>query len=57
MIDELVHIFNYNTQNYPSRRLELLFEKRLNTQPNKLTNQNSLKVPKVFNLTNKKTLL
>ena len=31
--------------------------KRLDTQPNKGTNKNSVKVPKVVDTTNKKTLL
>ena len=34
-----------------------LWLKRLNAQLNKPTNQNSVKVPKVIKLTNKKTLL
>ena len=42
---------NDDTQNYPFCRLKLVVE-TLNTQHNKPTNQNSLKVPKVVKPTN-----
>ena len=41
-----MYIPNDDTQNYPLYRLQLLL-KRLNTQLNEITNQNSVKVPKV----------
>ena len=43
MVDKLMYIPNDDTQNYPFYRLKL---KRLNTQLNYPTNQNSLKPPK-----------
>ena len=49
MADKFMYIPNEDTQNYS-------FCKRLDTQLNYLTNQNSLKVPKIVNSTNKKTL-
>ena len=45
-----------DTQNKPFCRLQY-FLKRLGTHLNEPTNQNSLKVPKVFKPTNKKTLV
>ena len=50
-----MYIPNVNTQNYPFCRLQLGV-KRLDTQLNKPTNQNPLKVPKVVMTTNKKML-
>ena len=55
MADKLMYIPNDDTQKYPFCRLQWL--KRLDTQLNKQTNQNSLKVLKVVKTTNKKTLL
>ena len=46
MADKLVYIHNDYTQNYPFCRLQIVV-KRLDTQLNKLTNQNSREVPKV----------
>ena len=45
----------YDTQNYPFFRLK--FIKSLDTQLDKPTKKNSIKVPKVVKPTNKKTLL
>ena len=45
MADKLMYIQHDNTQNYPFRRLQLP------------TNQNSMKVPKVFEETKKKRCL
>ena len=42
----LMYISNDDTQNYPFLQNEWL--KRLNIQPNKTTNQNSLKSPKLL---------
>ena len=53
MADKLTYITNDDTQNYPFCRLPLVVD----TQLNELTNQNSIKVPKVAKPTNKKTLL
>ena len=50
MADKLINIHTDDTQNYPFCRLELVVE----TQLISTTNQNSVKVPKVVNLTNKK---
>ena len=47
--DKLMYIPNDKTQNYPFCRLQLVLDAP--------TNQNSIKVPKVVNPTNKKTLL
>ena len=55
MADKLMHISNDDTQNYPFCRLHLVVES-FDTQPNKPTNQHSIKVPKVVEQTNKKTL-
>ena len=46
----------YDTQNYPFWRLMLVAVKWLNTELIELTNQNSIKVPKLVNSKNKKTL-
>ena len=51
MDDKLMHIPNDEKQNYPLSRLKLYWLKSL-----KPTNENSTKVPKVFEPTNKKTL-
>ena len=51
-----MYISNGDTQNYLVCRLQLVV-KRLDTQPNEPTNQNSIKVPKKVEPTNKKTLL
>ena len=54
MAVRLMYISNDDTQNYPYCRLQLLLKRLgLNAQ----INQNLLIVPKVFNSTNKKTLL
>ena len=50
--DKLMYIPSNDTQNYPFCRLQLVVETF-----NEPTNQNSIKVPKVIKLTNKKTLL
>ena len=47
MADKFMYIPNDATQNYPFIRLQLEVE-TLDTQPNELTNQNSIKFPKVF---------
>ena len=47
---------NDDTHNYPFCGLQLVFE-TFETGHNKPSNQNSLNVPKVVKLTNKKTLL
>ena len=46
MADKLMCIPNVNTQNYSSVDYNF-WMKRLDTQLNELTNQNTLKVPKV----------
>ena len=53
MAFKLMYIPNDYTQNYPFCRLQLVVE----TQINELTNQNSIKVPKVVKTTNKKKKL
>ena len=52
----LMYIPNYDSQNYPLCRLQLVV-KRLVTQLNEPTNQNSIKVPKFVEPSKKKTLL
>ena len=47
MADELMYIHNYDTQNYPLRRLQLSMQ-HLDTTLNEPTNQNSIKVPNVL---------
>ena len=54
MADKLMYITNDYTQNYPFCRIQLLV-KSLDTQIVETTNQNSIKIPKVFKPTNKKT--
>ena len=49
MVDKLIYIPNDDIQNYHFYRLQLVV--------NEPTNQNSLKVPKVVESTNKETLL
>ena len=56
MADKLMYIPNVNTQNFSFCRLQLAGE-TYGTQSKNSTNQNSLKVPKVVEPTNKKTLL
>ena len=56
MANKLMNIPNDDTQNYPFCRIELMF-KTLYALLNEPTNQNSIKVPKVFNSTNKKMFL
>ena len=56
MADKLIYIPYKDTQFKPSVHYNYWL-KRLDTQLNKPTNENSLKVPKVDNPTNKKTLL
>ena len=51
MADKLIYILNDDTQNNPFCRLQLV-----DTQLNEPTNQNSMKVPKVVEPTNRKTL-
>ena len=55
MADKLMYIPNDYTQNFPFCRLQLVVEtfKTLN----KPTNQNAMKVPKVVEPTNKKSLV
>ena len=52
MTDKLMYVPNDKTLNYPLCYLQLV-----DTQLNEPTNIYSIKVPKVVNLTNKKTLL
>ena len=56
MAVKLMYITNDDTLNYPLSTLQLMVA-QLDTQLNKPTNQNSLKVPKVIKPTNKKKLL
>ena len=56
MADKWMYIHYDDTQNYSFCRLQLEVE-TLDTQLNETTNQNSIKVPKVGKLTNKRTLL
>ena len=56
MANKLMYIHNYDTQNYTFIRLQLV-AKHLDTRLIALTNQNSIKFPKVVKPTNKKTLL
>ena len=56
MANKLTYILNDYTQNTPSVDYSQWL-KRLNIQLNEPTNQNSIDVPKVIELTNKKTLL
>ena len=51
MADKLKYITSNDTQNYPSEDLNQ-WQKRLDTQLNKPTNQNAAKVPKVVKPTN-----
>ena len=51
---KFMYIPNDDTQNYPFCKLQLVVE---TFWPNKPTNQNPLKDPKIVNPTNKKTLL
>ena len=55
MANDLLYIHNDDTQRYPFCRLQLVCE-TFDTQLNKPTNQNSIKVPKVLEPTNKKML-
>ena len=54
MADKFIYISNDDTQNYLFCRLQLVVK---TFGLNKPTKQNSIKVPKVFKPTNKKTLL
>ena len=54
MADKLMYILNYDTQNYPFLRLQLV-SKGLNIQLNETTNHNTLKDPKVVEANIKKT--
>ena len=54
MADKLINIPNKEKQKCPFFRLQLVV-KRLNSQHNELTNQNSIKVPKDVKPLNKKT--
>ena len=56
MAVELMYSPYVDTLNYPLSTLQLMVA-QLDTQLNKPTNQNSLKVPKVIKPTNKKMLL
>ena len=56
MADKLTYILNDYTQNTPSVDYSQWL-KRLNIQLNEPTNQNSIDVPKVIEVTNKETLL
>ena len=53
MANKLMYILNYDTQNYPFCRLQLVGH--LDTLSNEPTNQNSIKDPKVIKQTNKKS--
>ena len=55
MADKLMYIPNDDTQNYHFCRLQSVI-KTFGSQLNESTNQNSIKVPKVDKLMNKKTL-
>ena len=57
MANKLMYIPNDDKQNNPFFRIQSHWFKRLDIQINELTNQNSIKVPKVIKPTNKKTLL
>ena len=48
LIEKLVYIQNYNTQNYHFCRLHFVV-KLLDTQLNEAINQNSIKFPKLLN--------
>ena len=52
---ELIYIFNDDTHDEPFCRIHLVVES-LDIKINEATNQNSIKVPKVFKPTNKQTL-
>ena len=54
MADKLFYVPNNGTKSYPICRLHLVVG-CLDTQPNKPTNQNSIKITKVIKQTNKKT--
>ena len=56
MADKFMYIPNDDTQNYTFCRLKLVVEHQ-NTQLNKPTNHNLIKVPKVAGPTNKKMVL
>ena len=56
MADKLIEIPNNDTQSFPFYKLQLLV-KTFEHSTYKSTNQNSLKVHKVVELTNKKMLL
>ena len=53
MANELIHIPNDDTQNHPSYVDYNYWLKRLDTQLHELTDQNSIKVPKVVKPKNK----
>ena len=55
MADKYIH--NDDTQNHPGSVDYNQWLKRLETELNETTNQNSIKLPKVVEPTNKKTLL
>ena len=55
MVDKLMYIPNDKKQIIPSVDY-YQWLKRLDTQPNEPRNQNLIKIPKVINITNKKTL-
>ena len=56
MASELLYIPNGDIQNYPICRLQFVDE-TFDIQLNEPASQNSIKVPKVIRLMNKKTLL
>ena len=56
MVDELMYISNDETQNYPFSRLQLVVETFGHSTYDPI-NQKSIKVPKVVEPKNKKTLL
>ena len=56
MVAKLIYILNEDKQNYPSCTLKFMI-KWFKTHLNETNNQNSIKVPKVVESTNKKTWL
>ena len=57
MTDKLMYIHNYDTQNYPFFKLQLLKRLRLDTELNKQLNRNSVTVQKVVKQKTKEMLL
>ena len=57
MADKLMYILNDDTQYYPFCRLKLEVETFVHSTSNKPINSNPIKVPKVVEPSNKKTLM